>query len=333
VTLPPLPLYDLPDNPYEARELDPLRSAQDADLISTIDGWHHLEPVREYVRRQAAAAEPCLVLVAGESNTGRSSAANHLVHQWALARGLKPERVIVARKIMPHNFSKAEPVVDWTIKLKVAIGKHTLAADGRNALSTVGQETFDRLHAEKLANPGPFVQSALQQALAELGEGWGVAGVIEGICKEEQVAVALQAFDGLNAMLVMVVDRTRDTLEELLDIIEPALRDGNAQRIDLDRIGHDEVSDLVQQRWRSYRGAGVRSPFRDADLAAVFQGRRRTVTHVLKIVEDMFRTKQDVLHRRALRWPHKDLEMSAEFMRSRVEWGDSNLLSGRGGRG
>nr|WP_296064982.1 hypothetical protein [uncultured Actinoplanes sp.] len=322
--MPALPLYDLSENPYLPRELDPLLREQDSDLVAMVDGWRNLGTICDYVDEQAKAGEPCLVLVSGASTTGRTSVANYLLRRWADARNHDPKSMLVLPLHVGHDFEDGGPILHWIGRLKPFITRQT-RADGRKPLlqATTATELVT-LASERPANPGPRLQSVLETVVVDLGDAWALAGVLEGVSTYAQVALTLQAFDAVDAMMVMIEDRTKDTTESLAGV-DQLLSDGNARRVDLDLIGHEEIPELIRKRWQCHRPDGAPSPFDEAAIAQVFNQKRRTIAQVLRVFADMLTAKQDVLADKQIRWPHRDLEMGAGFMRTRLQYVESNF--------
>ncbi|WP_306212898.1 P-loop NTPase family protein [Actinoplanes sp. RD1] len=320
--MPALPLYGLDRNPFAPQiPLDLLGSPSDEGLLAWIDGWKSLEGVHTYITERAAAKEPALVLVSGESHTGRTSVANYLTHFWAKTREWEADRTVVATDVIGHNYDAAATMSRWAGRLVPLITR----AAGTNPL-TGGTVDLLRALRQSGGKTGADFREALEATVVDLTDKKrSLAGILEGITSREPIDMVLESCFMVDTIFVMVVDRTR-AAAEMLSGIDPVLRLNRAVRVDLDKIDHRDVCELVRKRWDRFHPR-LESPFAAEDLARAFQDTPRTVTHVLKLVADMVDAKHANYPEDGTGWPdNASLSITEAFMRRRIESVESNLL-------
>jgi hypothetical protein len=318
-----LPAYGMAINPFKMRTLDPLCSKTDRDSVSLVDGWKDLAEVEDLITRRVVADKPVFFFICGASSTGRSSVANYLVHLWSKARGVSSEAILVHRRDPGPDggvYTSETQIREWAQKL--------LLRDDPLSLTLTTQQRLEELTDSDTIFK--FAQSlrSVDQDLRQPGNGNDpryLAAIMERGKGDDLVQKVKDCFEPTRAIVIVTVDRSRDTAN-LLSNVSQVLSPDEGLRIDIGPIYGDDVVTLIQDRWAAVC-QNVENPFDLTATAGVFDT-PRPIARVVGLLEGMLTARQ-VLHDEPDPWPiSRSLALGKEQMRGLLQLLDRQLPAG-----
>ncbi|HEY3472069.1 MAG TPA: hypothetical protein VGL47_43525 [Amycolatopsis sp.] len=296
--------YGLAGHPYARRALNPFTQAQDKDLTCLVDGWRTAAEVGTFLAGRAAAKKPALVVIAGGSGTGRTSLAHYLIHKWASGRetaagvNFSPGNLAIACGRIT-GYAEDEQFWKWVLELRPQI------EDAGCALNEVAEEAFDALEAQMPVAMEAALRKTLRKVVNDLyGKQWALAGIIEDVKTRKFVAMATASFKFVDSLLVMTVDDTTGNFDSVLSNVESALDSEASRLVKLGELDGSEAWEVILTRWTKHTSdPAAPLPFTEESIEKGFNGRRRPVARILKLMERLLTLKarnggdSD-------RWPH-----------------------------
>jgi hypothetical protein len=310
------PVYGLDCDPFELAVLDPLARPEDEKIVSLVDGWSDLTDAENLIRARAVGGQPVYFVVEGASQTGRTSVANYLVYLWARewCRPGSNIQIITHRRDrgpLSGNYFPADQVHDWisNFYLRLVRDRRVISETARNLITAL-KPSPDQL------TPGASFALALLELeidlLAQDGQQFQFAAIIENGKGKDLVQIVLDAFSATRAIVVVTIDESEDTVGAREDI-DKTLGDAG-RRIPLSTVQGAEVATIIANRWNLHR-PGVPSPF-DADEVAQAFNRPRPIARTVKLLSKMLELQQWRFQHLQRPWPNdQQLAMDAKSMR------------------
>lgn len=271
--------YELRAFPFTEGELDPLRNAEDAKLVSfNVDGWKHVaSELGPIVERHARNRAPLLIVVDGASGTGRSSVVNYLAHLWVANRPEAAQPVVVRYTARTNNGEEA--LMRWAI----LIDRHVRAGGMRLTDATLAR--FDELPRQPPLLVPSKLGSILDSVVRELRNQSEATliGVIEDVKDSTYLQVATAMLPGIDALVIMTVDTTRGNDQTVLRDAHTDIRDIDGKVISLRALTPHEGLVVVKERWACAAGATA-PPWTEAGLLQAFGPEDRPLRDVIRLV-------------------------------------------------
>ncbi|HKO20193.1 MAG TPA: hypothetical protein VJU82_15050, partial [Acidobacteriaceae bacterium] len=296
--------------------------------VSHVDGWKAVDRVGAFLAERAAARKQALVVIAGGSGTGRTSLANVLIHKWAdgrpAAQGVAFDRtqLIVACGRM-SDYADADQLWQWVLGLWPQI----LTAGFAPGEQT--ERAFDTLRDSKPEALARALQNTLIKLVNDLSSrNWALAGILEDIKKQELLRLASTSFEYVDSLLVMTVEDTAGNFDAVLNRVETALDPDASRLVRLSELDGSEARDVVVSRWlRSAEDPSSPLPFDESSVQAGFDGRRRPIARVLKLMETLLAMKVSYGNGKPERWPAAGhLAFTEEEVAHKIAYLDSELF-------
>jgi len=175
--------YNLTENPYANRELNPLKRQEDLERIARVDSFSLLEQVDVYLDARVQAGEPAFLVVNGRNGSGRSSVANYILARYRQLRGIDPQHFVVPNSGPLHD----DPFgiyKNWALYLYDVLDEQNLELD-----DAVEQELITLPTAVDRETLPPRFMTLMRRVSRTLGAAMPPAGF--GICLEDVTSLPI----------------------------------------------------------------------------------------------------------------------------------------------
>lgn len=309
--------YELEAYPYDRdRDLNPLQDENDLALVSWVDGWQQARDAEGFLAERAKLGEPALVVIAGGSGTGRTSLANFVVHMWASQRAVDARKLVLA-PWAAQNYDGEEQLWRWALSLEQR------ALKGGVQLADSTTTAFADLRKSKPDAMGAALQHLLGQVATDVAGAGALAGIVEKVGHPSFLSLAGECLQLVDVLLVMTVDHTPATEEEVLSKADGLIDPQMGRTLRLTELSGEDAKEVIQRRWEQCATAKNSSPFPDHGLVAAFEHPRRTLLRVLRLVEALLVNKEMELGKTD-KWPEVRT-FSAQELGQKIPYLDREL--------
>ena len=230
-------------NPYKNRELNPLESGADAELLFTAPGYLQKEEIEAVLQSAVDKKKYAFFLIAGKSGAGRTSTAKFILYKYREIRGIDPRHFVVPEYEM--NDSVTSVLKNWAVYLRTGLEDQDIPMGNAEKLlkelSGVDEETFVAEFKIALKRASNILAATEPQA------GFGV--LLEKVRSTSVLTECLKAFSSAQTAVVMTVDDYATQGHEVLNKFDEREERKLAQPINLRELEAGNICKLAHLRW------------------------------------------------------------------------------------
>lgn len=255
---------------YLPGKINPFSRAKTPPPVG-IDGFRIVvEDIDHAIRSALEAGEPLFVLIVGQSGTGRSAAAKHVLDRVMEIGGIEPKKFIVPKADVHYD---AKGVLgEWLQFLAI------LAANGRLADADLQHQTLQTVQAaQDQTFKGPFA-GIVASYVAQVGARNGLFGVLfENVLDTSLVNAAGTVFQFAPVPIVFTVEQAHENTDKIKAAFN-AMLINHCVTVDLSFLSGDEVARFAEEHWIACEAQGP-APFEREAVRAAFSDKPRPIAY------------------------------------------------------
>jgi hypothetical protein len=237
-----------------------------------VDGFRTIvEEIDHVIREALEANEPLFMLIVGQSGTGRSAAAKHVLDRVMEIGGLEPKKFIVP-SVDVHYDAKGV-LGEWLQFLAI------LALNGRLANADLQQQTLQTVQVMQAVQDqtfrGPFA-GIVNSYVAQVQATNGLFGVLfENVLDASLVKAAGTVFQFAPVPVIFTVEQAHENADKIKAAFD-AMLVNHSRTVDLSLLSGDDVARFVDEHWIACAAEGP-PPFEREGVKEVFGDRLRPI--------------------------------------------------------